>query len=127
MIEIKLPYPPSVNHYKKTGRLITTKRGKIYQQKFNSPETIAYFYQVWMKARKEGLKSFQGETISVEVEVYPPDRRKRDLDGILKVLLDAMQKANLYDDDAQIARLLVTRHNIISQGQIIVRIRHYES
>jgi crossover junction endodeoxyribonuclease RusA len=122
-VSILLPYPPSVNHYKKVGHLNTTKKGKVYQLRFNSPETLQYFYRVWLKVRMEGLKSFQGATISVDVDVYPPDKRKRDLDGILKVLLDAMQKAGLYDDDYQIARLLVTRKHTIASGEIVVRIR----
>jgi crossover junction endodeoxyribonuclease RusA len=123
MIELTLPYPPNVNHYKRVGRLTRTKSGKLYQPRVNSDVTKHYFWQVWMKIQKEGLKSFGSATISVELDVYPPDRRKRDLDGVLKVFLDSMQKGGLYDDDYQIARLLVTRCSTIPEGQIIVRIK----
>jgi crossover junction endodeoxyribonuclease RusA len=121
-VTITLPYPPSVNHYKSIGRTIRTKKGKSLQMRINSPATKRYFYEVWMKVRQLGLKSFQGATISVEIDSYPPDRRKRDLDGICKVLLDAMQHAGLYDDDYQISCLTVKRMSIIPQGQVIVRI-----
>ena len=125
MIELTLPYPPSVNHYKRLGRLTRTKSGKIYQPRVNTDLTKQYFWKVLMRMRTEGIKSFHGATISAEVDVYPPDKRKRDLDGILKVLLDAMQHGGLYDDDNQISRLVVTRMDIIDQGQIIVRISEH--
>jgi len=47
--------------------------------------------------------------LAVEIYVYPPDRRRRDLDNILKNLLDSMQHAGVYKDDQQIDRLLVIR------------------
>jgi crossover junction endodeoxyribonuclease RusA len=129
MIEIKLPYPPSVNHYKRAGRITTTANGKIYQKRVNSDATNRFFYEVWVEISRmrsqEGLKSFGDATISVEIDAYPPDKRKRDLDNILKVLLDSLQKTSVYKDDNQIARLLVTRCPTIAQGQIIVRIKHH--
>lgn len=124
-LTIVLPYPPSVNHYKKIGRTIKTASGKMYQQRVNSDKTRIYFYQVWMKAvqmSRQGDNGFRDATISVEVDVFPADKRKRDLDGILKVLLDALQHAGVYNDDNQIARLLVTRRSMISGGEIVVRI-----
>jgi crossover junction endodeoxyribonuclease RusA len=126
MIELTLPYPPSVNHYKTIGRIQRTSKGKLYQTRINSNETKRYYFEVWfliqhLKA-KEGLKSFDDATIAVEVDVYPPDYRKRDVDGILKVLLDSMQRAGLYDDDYQITKLVVERKCIVKGGQIIVRI-----
>lgn len=130
MIELELPYPPSVNHYKKLGGLGLTKSGKMYQKRINTDETNKFYYDVWIKIRTlkatEGLKSFDKAIISVDVYVYPPDARKRDIDGILKVLLDSMQKGGLYDDDNQIARLLVTRMSIIPKGKVVVRIQELE-
>lgn len=127
MMELELPYPPCVNHYKRPGRLIKTKSGKVFQARVNTDETNKYFFSVgtiiFRKLRAEGIKSFQGATISVEVYAYPPDKRRRDLDGILKVLLDSMQKAGLYDDDYQVARLYVERKDTISGGKVIVRIK----
>jgi len=122
MIELMLPYPPSVNHYKEVGRLVRTKNGKIFQQRRNSTQTLQYYCDVMNLCLKEGVKSFDSATISVEAYVYPPDKRKRDLDGILKVLLDSLQHARVYKDDHQICRLLVQRCGIIPNGQIFVRI-----
>lgn len=126
-VELILPYPPSVNHYKNTGRLIKTKKGRMYQPRVNSPETKKYYWDVFIKVHSQKIKSFAEAKISVEIDVYPPDKRKRDLDGILKVLLDSMQKAGLYDDDCQIARLLVERREIIEQGQVVVTIKEFQN
>lgn len=126
-VTLILPYPPSVNHYKRPGRLISTKSGRAFQIRVNTDATKRYYYEVWMKIQqlrqKEGLKSFGDAMISVEIDVHSPDKRKRDLDNICKVLCDSLQKAQLFDDDYQIARLLLTRCSIIPQGQLVVRIK----
>jgi len=126
MIEITLPYPPSINHYKNPGRIVRTQSGQIFQKRVNSPETKQYYYTTWMLITnyktREGVKSFDSGTLWVDIDVFPPDHRKRDLDGILKVLLDSMQRGGLYADDFQIARLTVQRKAIIPNGQVIVRI-----
>lgn len=126
-VTLILPYPPSVNHYKRAGRLTTTKSGKIYQPKVDTDATKRFYYEVWMRIRqmmaKEGLKSFDDATISVEIDLHSPDNRKRDIDNPVKPTLDSLQKAGMFNDDYQIARLLVTRCSIIPQGQIIVRIK----
>jgi crossover junction endodeoxyribonuclease RusA len=125
MINLTLPYPPSVNHYKSIGRLTRTKTGKLYQARVNSPETKRFFYEVWMKCRAEGVKSLLDSTIALEVDVHPSDARKRDLDNILKVLIDSLVKAGCFNDDSQIALLTVKRCSIIEGGQIICRIAEH--
>ncbi len=125
MIELELPWPPSVNHYKTTGCIVTTRTGKLYQRKINSHETNQFYISVWAEVKSRCLKSFAGATISLEVHAYPPDKRKRDLSNILKVLEDSLQRAGLFDDDYQIARLLVERKAIIRDGKVIVRIAEF--
>jgi crossover junction endodeoxyribonuclease RusA len=123
MIELTLPYAPSVNHYKTVGRLTRTKTGKLYQQRINSSETHTYYHQVWGIVKLRQLESFKAARLKMDVGIYPPDHRKRDIDGILKVLLDSLQRAGLYDDDNQIDRLLVTRHEVYApNGKIVVKL-----
>ena len=125
MIEIILPYPPTVNHYKVIGNIIKTSSGKVYQQRVNSPKTKRFMYQVWYL-----WKSIRPETHVEPIEdeifltlwVYPPDKRKRDLDNVLKVLLDSLQQAGVYKDDNQIVKLFVERKEVKIGGEVIVRI-----
>lgn len=123
MIEITLPYPPTVNHFKRTGRILTTKSGKQYQPRVNTDATKRFYYEVWMLVRQSGLEGLGEATISLELDIYPPDKRKRDIDNVIKPTVDSLMRSGLFDDDSQIARLLVTRKVMISQGQIIVRIK----
>lgn len=126
MIELELPWPPSVNSYKKVGRLITTKNGKLYQTRINTQETKEFYYYVWLKIRSlKATKRIEmplGSTISMRVDAHPPDDKKRDIDNILKALFDSLVKGGLLQDDSQISRLFIERCSIIDKGQVIVRI-----
>jgi crossover junction endodeoxyribonuclease RusA len=64
--------------------------------------------------------------LSVQVNVFPPDRRRRDLDNILKATLDAMQHGGVYADDSQIHRLLVEREHCTPGGMLKVKIVEFD-
>jgi crossover junction endodeoxyribonuclease RusA len=127
-ITLTLPWPPSVNHYKKIGRIVKTKTGKLYQQRVNSNETASFYYQVYMLCKKQipigWPKSVDSATISYELRVTlrPPDNKRYDIDNRLKVLLDGLVHAHVIHDDSQITRLYVEKCDIIAQGQTIVTI-----
>ena len=112
MARLILPYPPSVNHY-----WLRNRNGSVRVSK----EGVSFRQEVWLRCRQERIKRLHGR-LSVEVAAYPPDLRKRDLDNILKALLDALKHGGAYDDDGQIDRLLVVRCGIIKRGQVTVRI-----
>lgn len=126
MIELILPFPPSVNHYKKIGRTVVTKKGKSYQARINSPETKLFYYEVWLRIRSvKAVKRILepiATLLSVTIYAYPPDKRKRDIDNLAKPVLDSLQKGGLIADDNQISRLVIERCAMIPQGQTIVRI-----
>lgn len=94
MIEIILPWPPSVNTYYRTfrGRMIISKAGREYRKK------------VIEECQKTALMQFTGP-IAVEIEAHRPDKRKRDIDNLGKASLDALTHAGLWVDDAQIVDL----------------------
>src|ERR1700733_6976561 len=126
MIELNLPWPPSINHYKEIGRTITTKEGKTYQQRYNSKNTTAFYYEVWVLVKQLDAIKLKDlpllGIISLELDLYPPDRRKRDIDNGCKVLLDSLTKAGLIKDDSQISRLLIERKDIFEGGKVVVRL-----
>lgn len=131
MIELELPYPPSINHYKTPGAIRRTKDGKIYQRWINSRETIGYFYQVYMRAKQqlpsEGSKFASSSTkLGVTIFLHPPDKRKRDIDNPLKVLLDALVHSHIIKDDSFITRLFVQKLHIIEQGLVNIQIYEVE-
>ena len=47
--------------------------------------------------------------LSVAILASPPDNKRRDLDNLLKSLLDALQHAGVYKDDNQIDQLQIAR------------------
>jgi crossover junction endodeoxyribonuclease RusA len=61
--------------------------------------------------------------LAVEVKLHPPDRRRRDLDNLLKALLDALQHAGVYADDSLIDRLSVEKGEVAVGGKAVVVIR----
>lgn len=100
MISLQLPWPPTVNTYwRRVGpKTLISRRGREYRQ-------IAQD-QAWQHDRRRW--PLEGRLL-VKVIACPPDRRRRDLDNILKALLDVLGHIGLYRDDSQIDRLEVTR------------------
>ena len=92
--DLELSVPPSINkYYAQVGkRRIITKEGRLYK------ELVAGLT----------VKKLEGR-VSVTIELYAKDKRRRDLDNICKCLLDSLQGCGLYEDDSQIDRLMVVR------------------
>ena len=61
------------------------------------------------------------------ISLFPPDRRKRDLDNVLKALLDALQHAGCYDDDSQLDDIRIVRCEVRKGGSCVVVITPIES
>lgn len=128
ILELTLPWPPSLNHYKKVGRIVKTKNGKLYQQRRNTVHTDKFYFDVYMLYKKlkstEWPKFASDGTInfSIGVYLYPPSSCRYDVDNRLKVLLDGLVRAKVIKDDSQIHRLYVEKCNIIEHGQVIVKL-----
>ena len=97
MIELELPFPPSVNTYWRTfqGRMLISKRGREYRK--------AVADQIMIQ---RGNKHLKGK-IRLTIEAWRPDNRKRDLDNLLKAPLDALTHAGVYEDDQLIVDLRI--------------------
>jgi crossover junction endodeoxyribonuclease RusA len=66
-----------------------------------------------------GLRAITGP-IKLEVIATRPDRRRRDVDNLLKSLLDALDHAEVYEDDSQIQDLRITWECDENQQPVIV-------
>ena len=62
--------------------------------------------------------------MAMTIEVYPPDRRRRDIDNLLKAVLDACQHGGAFPDDSRIVWLLIYRAQIVPGGRVVVTIHN---
>ena len=120
-IVLDLPFPPSVNHY-----YVRTKFGMSIGARGKDFRTEAIYLcnrQVPMTDRFGAEKR-----LYLSVAVFPPDRRKRDLDNLGKCLCDALTHAGVYDDDSQIDHLeFIRKTRQGGDGRVIVTIEELEA
>ena len=111
MIELELPFPPSVNHYyRRVGpRTLISREGRAYR------ERVAFLLTIL------GVRPVRGP-IHMRIDVYPPDNRRRDLDNLQKSLWDSLQHGGAYHDDSQVVRFEVERREVVPGGKVIVSI-----
>ena len=104
-IQLQLPYPPSVNHY----------WGQAGNHRFIGKKGKEFRAQVMDAVNEAGIQPLEGR-LAVHIALFPPDRRKRDVDNVLKSLLDACEHAGCYENDSQIDELHITRRDVIKDG-----------
>lgn len=104
MVSIRLPWPPTVNTYWKPvikaghAVLCLSRQG----EEFRKAAVVA--------ARNQGVSARRVDgPVSVTIAAYPPNRRRRDVDNILKATLDAITHIGIWDDDSQVETLYVRR------------------
>jgi crossover junction endodeoxyribonuclease RusA len=114
VIEVTLPYPPSVNHYwRYVGpRVLVSRQGRAFRDR------------VRLVLAAAGVRPLSGRLV-VQVDLYPPDNRRRDCDNAMKAMLDALQHGGAYLDDSQIRKLIVEMHAAVSAGKAVVRIKEH--
>ena len=112
-LRITLPWPPSINHYYRNvgSRTLISREGRTFRRHVC------------------GLLSEHGSAhlpiegrLAVSILVFPPDRRRRDIDNIQKPVLDALQHAGMYRDDSQIDLLITRRGDIIPGGRLEIEV-----
>lgn len=111
MLEIELPFPPSVNHYWRNfrGRTVISKRGVEFREAVRR-----------LLAQRQ-VRSMAG-SVMLSIQVFPPDRRRRDLDNLLKATGDALEHGGAFHDDSQITRLEVEKDQVFPGGKLLVRV-----
>jgi len=96
-ITLTLPWPPSVNKYWRTfqGRMIISAEGRSYRKAVADQVLI-----------QRGAKHYTGK-LRVQIEAFRPDNRQRDLDNLLKAVLDGCTHAGVWEDDSNIVDLRI--------------------
>ncbi|WP_313626437.1 RusA family crossover junction endodeoxyribonuclease [Kosakonia sp.] len=121
-MKLKLPFPPSVNTYWRApnkgplkGRHLISEAGR----KFRSEACAAIIDQL------RRLPKPSTELAAVEILLYPPDSRNRDIDNYNKALLDSLTHAGVWEDDSQVKRMLVEWGPVVKGGRVEISITKY--
>ena len=109
---LTLPYPPSMNTYwRRNGH-----------QYFIAKAGQAFRTEVAARCLASGVRPLSGQ-VAMTVTLVPGDKRRRDIDNVLKPLLDALTHGGAWADDSQVKRLLVTMGDPVpKQGRCMVNL-----
>jgi len=108
-----LPYP----HHISVNNIWKISKYGVYL----SPIAKRYFKDVFFIVYS--IPKFEEDLLRVEIKMYPPDLRKRDIDNILKITLDSLQHAKLYNNDNQVEELYVKKMHKVDDGMLEVKIQ----
>lgn len=124
-ISLRLPYPPSVNHYYKKRAVrkkdpphnLTTvtyisKEGKDYRY------TVAE--HVWEQL---GTPPKLRQRLALIVKLHHGPGHKQDIDNGLKSLFDSLEYSQVFVNDSQIDQLLVVRKRRVAKAYVEVLIK----
>ncbi len=107
MVRLVLPYPPSIN----SAGANNTRSGR------KSGAYNAFLIAVRKAVTEAGKPRLEPESrLAVSIDAVPPDKRRRDIDNLLKVTIDALQQAGVYEDDALIDDLRIRRMPCLIPG-----------
>lgn len=104
MINLTLPFPPTVNHM----------WGFAGKRKYLKKEAHE-FRRIVQEACVEAKAKIHGR-IAIYIALYPPTKRKFDLDNRIKALQDALEHAGVYLDDEQIDTIICVRRDVVKDG-----------
>ena len=109
---ITMPYPPTVNTYYTVdrGRKILSRKGRAYKK-----EAIICLYQ---QCAPKGLEG----PYAICISVRPPDKRKRDIDNLIKPLFDSLVEYGAISDDSEVIDLRIRKFNQIKSGSVEILI-----
>jgi crossover junction endodeoxyribonuclease RusA len=107
--QLTLPFPPTVNTYYRNvkGRTLMSKKGRAYR-------ALAISTCFWQKTYCYAADV----RLAVTLNLYPPNKRKWDIDNRVKATLDALQHAGIIPDDEQVDELEIIRCPISPDSRV---------
>lgn len=111
-VTLTLPLPPSVNHAYRNATI----NGKA--RRVQRSGVRLYKAEVKTMALMQRARMLEGD-VSLTAMVYFPDKRRRDLSNVIKVMEDSLVGIT-YRDDSQIHRLEL--HKFVDRGNPRVEI-----
>ena len=116
---LDLPWPVTLNklygYNPKTGR------------KYLSGKAKDYHWQVKAVVNNKipfSIRPLTGR-LHLDIYCYPPDKRRRHLDNLLKVMLDSLEYSQVFADDGQIDCLMIERRTPNKKPHIDIVIKEY--
>lgn len=108
-VALVLPYPPALNHLYRAfdGKVLLSREGRAYKEQVG-----------WLALAAQQAPPLRGPVV-VELVLYRP-RKAGDIDGPLKVLLDALE-GHLWANDRQIVEMHVYRKDDKHNPRVEVR------
>ena len=120
-MKLTLLWPPSVNRYWRHvgAKVLISQEGREYVRAVRA---------AWTKWRVMACRSPDpiSRPIRVSIVANQPDRRRRDLDNLLKAVLDALTKSGVWADDSLIHDLRIRWGEEGAKGTLEVTIEVIE-
>lgn len=118
---VTIPGNPWAGRINARDRAGVTRDGRPYNRK--RPGFAAYQEQVRLaalQARRAQQVAFGLDLVEVWISLWVPDRRRRDIDGPIKALLDGLTGAEVWADDQQVWALHVRKHLGAARATVLV-------
>lgn len=117
ILRFDLPYPPSINHYyiHSNAGVCLGAKGRQYRRDVS----------LLLHRHRDACGGIA--RLSLTINIFTPDKRKRDLDNTCKATLDALQYARVFEDDSQIDMLTVIRRGVVKDGYLSIWITECSS
>lgn len=111
-LKYRLPWPPSVNHYWRhvvingRPRTLLSKEGREFKQ-----AAVGAVLQ-----QRRGPSAPLSGRLAIAVTLFPPDRRRYDMDNRLKAVLDSLTEARVWEDDRYVKIIHLEEGGIVKGG-----------